>query len=210
MLIVLAPLMIVVAFLVMISSSGPILYRQVRIGLNVRRVRDRRDRSFSTNTQEKRSNRCDRRMAQAYGKPFVLYKFRTMRTDAEKDGAKFAVKGDPRVTRLGRFLRRTRIDELPQLWNVLRGEMTLVGPRPERPEFIDQLSREIPDYLMRLAMKPGLTGLAQVLNGYDNEVEGFRRKVALDLVYLQNCSVWNDVKILLWTVEVVLTGKGAI
>src|SRR5438093_5161684 len=115
---------------------------QCRVDLNVRRMRDRRDRSLTRNTQEKASNRCDRRMAQAYGKPFVMHKFRTMRADAEKEGAKFAVKGDPRVTRLGRFLRRTRIDELPQLWNVLRGEMTLVGPRPERPEFIDQLSRE--------------------------------------------------------------------
>ena len=209
-LIVLAPLMMLVALLVKVSSPGPMFYRQVRTGLNLRRDRERRDGSRSTTTSEKRANFCDRRMAQAYGKPFVLYKFRTMRTDAERDGAKFAVKGDPRVTRLGRFLRRMRIDELPQLWNVLRGEMSLVGPRPERPEFIDQLSREIPDYLIRLGMKPGLTGLAQVLNGYENEVEGFRRKVAMDLLYLQNCCLWNDVKILLRTVEVVLTGKGAL
>ena len=133
-----------------------------------------------------------------------------MRTDAEKDGAKFAVKGDPRVTLIGRFLRKTRLDELPQLWNILRGEMSLVGPRPERPEFIEQLSQQIPDYLMRLGIKPGLTGLAQILNGYDNELEGFRRKVTLDLLYRNNCSIKNDIKILFRTIGVVLTGKGAL
>jgi lipopolysaccharide/colanic/teichoic acid biosynthesis glycosyltransferase len=133
-----------------------------------------------------------------------------MRTDAEKDGAKFAVKGDPRVTRIGKFLRKSRLDELPQLWNVLRGEMSLVGPRPERPEFIEQLSEQIPNYLIRLGIKPGLTGLAQIVNGYDNELEGFKRKVKLDLLYLQNCSIKNDLKILFRTVGVVLTGKGAL
>ncbi len=133
-----------------------------------------------------------------------------MRIDAEKDGAQFAVQGDTRVTCVGRILRKSRLDELPQLWNVLRGEMSLVGPRPERPEFIEQLSEEIPNYLERLGIKPGITGLAQVLNGYDNEIEGFRRKVALDLLYLQNCCFWNDVKILLRTVTVVVTGKGAL
>jgi lipopolysaccharide/colanic/teichoic acid biosynthesis glycosyltransferase len=133
-----------------------------------------------------------------------------MRRDAERNGAQFAVQGDPRVTSIGMFLRKTRLDELPQLWNVLRGEMTLVGPRPERPEFIQQLSQEIPGYLQRLGLKPGLTGLAQIINGYDNNIESFRRKVALDLLYLQNCCFWNDVKILIRTVGVVLTGKGAL
>ena len=191
------------------TSPGPVLYRQVRTGLNLRRSRDRRAQQLAT-IQERRAGNSNRRVSPAYGRPFVLYKFRTMRIDAEKDGAQFAVQGDPRVTRIGRILRKSRLDELPQLWNVLRGEMSLVGPRPERPEFVEQLSQEIPNYLVRLGMKPGITGLAQVLNGYDNEVEGFRRKVALDLLYLQNCCFWNDVKILLRTVVVVVTGKGAL
>jgi lipopolysaccharide/colanic/teichoic acid biosynthesis glycosyltransferase len=132
-----------------------------------------------------------------------------MRQDAEKNGAQLATKGDPRVTSVGRFLRKTRLDELPQLWNVLRGEMTLVGPRPERPEFIEKLSDEIPNYINRLGLKPGLTGLAQIVNGYDNDLDSFRRKVSYDLMYLQNCCVWNDVKILFRTIGVVLTGSGA-
>ena len=140
----------------------------------------------------------------------MLYKFRTMRNDAEKNGAQFAVKGDARVTSIGWFLRKTRIDELPQLWNVLKGEMSLVGPRPERPEFIAGLSDQIPDYLQRLGLKPGLTGVAQIVNGYDNNIESFRRKVAFDVLYLQNCCWWNDVKVLLRTVRVVLNGSGAL
>jgi lipopolysaccharide/colanic/teichoic acid biosynthesis glycosyltransferase len=133
-----------------------------------------------------------------------------MSTDAEAAGPRFAVAGDSRVTPLGRFLRRSRIDELPQLWNVLRGEMSLVGPRPERPEFIGALSTAVPGYLDRLGLRPGLTGLAQVLNGYDNDMAGFRRKVAFDLLYLQNCCLRNDLKILMRTVGVVLTGRGAL
>ena len=133
-----------------------------------------------------------------------------MRTDAEKHGAQFATNGDPRVTSIGRFLRKTRLDELPQLYNVLKGEMTLVGPRPERPEFMEELSEEIPNYLERLGLKPGLTGPAQVINGYDNNIESFRRKVALDLLYLQNCCLWNDIKILFRTFRVVLTGSDAL
>lgn len=133
-----------------------------------------------------------------------------MRIDAGKNGAQFSTKRDPRVTSIGRFLRKTRLDELPQLWNVLRGEMSLVGPRPERPDFIEPLSEEVPNYLLRLGIKPGLTGLAQVLNGYDNDIAGFRRKVALDLLYLQNCCVANDLNISFRTVGVVLTGKGVL
>jgi lipopolysaccharide/colanic/teichoic acid biosynthesis glycosyltransferase len=214
MLVLLAPVMAVVALLVRLTSPGPVIFTQVRTGLNLRRDQtDRRDPprpAGAPDGVERRSPDNDRRADHAYGKPFVLYKFRTMRTDAEKDGARFATKGDPRVTPIGRFLRKTRLDELPQLWNVLRGEMSLVGPRPERPEFIEKLSDEIPDYLQRLGLKPGLTGPAQVINGYDNNIESFRRKVALDLLYLQNCCFWNDVKILVRTVGVVVTGKGAL
>lgn len=210
MLVLLAPVMLLVALAVKLTSPGPMLFRQIRTGLNLRASRDRRAPQSDTAGDERRQKSSDRRQATCYGRPFVLYKFRTMRIDAEKNGAQFATKGDPRVTPIGRFLRKTRLDELPQLWNVLRGEMSLVGPRPERPEFIEHLSQEVPNYLLRLGIKPGLTGLAQVLNGYDNDIAGFRRKVALDLLYLQNCCLVNDLKILLRTVSVVLTGKGAL
>lgn len=208
-LVLLAPVMLAVALCVWWMSPGPILFSQIRTGLNSRWSRNDRRRSNELIENDRRSGR-DRRHEQSYGRPFVLYKFRSMRTDAEQHGAQFATQGDPRVTPVGRFLRKSRLDELPQLWNVLRGEMTLVGPRPERPEIIQQLSTQIPGYLDRLGLTPGLTGLAQVENGYDNDLVGFRRKVALDLLYLQNCCFWNDVKILVRTVGVVLTGKGAL
>ena len=210
MLLLLAPVVLLVAVAVKLTSPGPMLFRQIRTGLNLRTPRDRRASRLAAANADRRQKSNDRRHDSCYGRPFVLFKFRTMRIDAEKNGAQFATKGDPRVTSIGRFLRKTRLDELPQLWNVLRGEMSLVGPRPERPEFIEHLSQEVPNYLLRLGIKPGLTGLAQVLNGYDNDLAGFRRKVALDLLYLQNCCLVNDLKILFRTVGVVLTGKGAL
>ena len=212
-LVLLSPLMLLTALMVKLTSSGPVIFRQTRVGLNLRSAsRDRRRGPSSPpeETGERRGTRPDRRLRSSYGRHFTLYKFRTMRVDAERDGARFAVKGDPRITPIGRFLRRTRIDELPQLWNVLKGEMSLVGPRPERPEFIQQLSDEIPDYLARLGLQPGLTGVAQIVNGYDNNLDSFRRKVAFDLLYLQHCCAWNDFKILLRTIRVVLTGSGAL
>jgi lipopolysaccharide/colanic/teichoic acid biosynthesis glycosyltransferase len=214
MIVLLAPVMLLVALAVRLTSSGPVIFRQTRVGLNLRdeptSKADRRSEHYDVPDCLERRSGDDRRQDSNYGKPFTLYKFRTMRVDAEKHGAQFATKSDPRVTPIGRFLRKTRLDELPQLWNVLRGEMSLVGPRPERPEFIEQLTDEIPDYLNRLGLKPGLTGPAQVINGYDNDIDGFRRKVALDLLYLQNCCLLNDLKILLRTVRVVLTGSGAL
>jgi lipopolysaccharide/colanic/teichoic acid biosynthesis glycosyltransferase len=215
MIVVLAPLLAATSLAVRLTSPGPVIFRQQRVGLNLRASKEaKKDRRTSTDsplpeTGDRRQG-IDRRAKVNYGKPFTLYKFRTMRTDAEKHGAQFATKSDPRVTSIGRFLRKTRLDELPQLWNVLKGEMTLVGPRPERPEFMQELSDEIPNYLDRLGLKPGLTGPAQVINGYDNNIESFRRKVALDLLYLQNCCLWNDIKILLCTIRVVLTGSGAL
>jgi len=205
---VLWPVMLVTALLVKLTSPGPIIFKQTRVGLNLR-AQDRRRDAASPDGNDRRE-RPDRRVQHAYGRSFVLYKFRSMRTDAERNGAQFAVKGDARVTPIGRFMRLTRLDELPQLWNVLKGEMSLVGPRPERPEFIEELSEQIPDYLQRLGLKPGLTGVAQIVNGYDNDLESFRRKVAFDVLYLQNCSCWNDLKILLRTIRVVLTGSGAL
>lgn len=212
-LILLSPIMLITAIAVKLTSPGPIIFRQTRVGLNLRKASERRLRINGEppdETGERREPGRDRRKVHAYGKEFTLYKFRTMRNDAEKNGAQFAVKGDPRVTSIGRIMRKTRLDELPQLWNVLRGEMTMVGPRPERPVFIEKLSIEVPGYLDRLGLKPGLTGLAQIENGYDNDIESFRRKVKYDLLYLQNCSLWNDFKILLRTIRVVLSGSGAL
>lgn len=210
-LVVLSPVMLIVALLVKITSPGPVIFKQTRVGLNLRQGKpDRRQRQarMPPSGGERRVSRRDRRGQFAYGRHFTLYKFRTMRQDAEKEGARFAVAGDPRVTPIGGFLRKTRLDELPQLWNVLKGEMSLVGPRPERPEFIEGLSRQVPNYLQRLGLKPGLTGVAQVVNGYDNNLESFRRKVAYDLLYLQNCSILNDLKIMVRTTWVVLSRQG--
>ncbi len=214
MLILLSPVLLLVAIAVRLTSRGPVIFSQQRVGLNLRqKKRDRRQRDEEIELPdgiERRGTGINRRRDGGYGKPFTLYKFRTMQIDAEKNGAQFAVKGDPRVTCIGRFMRKTRLDELPQLWNVLRGEMSLVGPRPERPEFIEKLSAEVPNYINRLGLKPGLTGLAQVINGYDNNIESFKRKVNLDLLYLQNCCYLNDLKIMFRTIRVVLTGSGAL
>ena len=144
-----------------------------------------------------------------YGRRFRLYKFRTMRIDAEIGGPQWAANKDPRVTRLGRFLRRSRLDEIPQLWNIFRGDMSLVGPRPEREHFINQLRKQIPLYLRRLKMKPGLTGWAQVKHHYDANLEDVKTKVLFDLWYFENMSLSLDIMILLRTIMVVLTGKGS-
>ena len=144
-----------------------------------------------------------------YGKPFTVYKFRTMRTDAEKFGAQWATKKDPRITRIGRFLRKTRIDELPQILCVLKGDMSMVGPRPERAVFIGKLREQIPFYISRLKMKPGLTGWAQVCHHYDTSIEDVQIKLQYDMYYYENMSLLLDFQILVRTVYVVLTGKGA-
>ena len=209
-LVLLWPVMLATALAVKISSPGEAIFSQQRVGLNRRKRNHPNRRQLSFRKQELRGRRAaDRRQECTYGRPFTLYKFRTMVSDAEKDGPQFATQGDPRVTTLGRFMRKTRLDELPQLWNVLRGDMSLVGPRPERPQFIKELTDQVPNYLDRLQLKPGLTGVAQVVNGYDNNIDSFKRKVAYDLLYLRNCCLINDLKILFRTVFVVVTGKGA-
>jgi exopolysaccharide biosynthesis polyprenyl glycosylphosphotransferase len=143
------------------------------------------------------------------GKPFKIIKFRSMRQDAEaKTGAVWAQKSDPRITRIGRFLRKSRLDELPQLWNVFVGDMSFVGPRPERPEFEEKLEREIPFYRARRAVQPGLTGWAQVRHGYGNTMLDALRKVEYDLYYIKNESLYLDLLILLRTVAVVLKLAG--
>ncbi len=142
--------------------------------------------------------------------PFQVVKFRSMQQDAEKDGKpRWATSGDSRVTRIGRLLRVTRIDELPQLFSVLRGDMSLVGPRPERPFFVDQLTQEIPFYALRHSVKPGVTGWAQVRYQYGSTIEDSMEKLQYDLYYVKNHNLWLDLRILVDTVTVVLTGKGA-
>jgi sugar transferase (PEP-CTERM system associated) len=144
------------------------------------------------------------------GRTFSIAKFRSMRTDAEKDGKpRWASANDDRVTRIGHIIRRLRIDELPQLLNVLRGDMSLVGPRPERPFFVDQLTQEIPFYALRHSVKPGVTGWAQVRYPYGATVEDSQEKLQFDLYYVKNHTLFLDLVVLMETVGVVLTGKGA-
>lgn len=143
------------------------------------------------------------------GEVFEIFKFRSMRTDAEKDGARWAAADDDRITRVGRFIRRTRIDEIPQAINILRGEMSFVGPRPERPEFVDILEAEIPHYHERHLVKPGITGWAQVKHEYTASVEGARTKLTYDLFYIKHFSLLLDLLIVLMTVRVALLGIGS-
>jgi sugar transferase (PEP-CTERM system associated) len=141
---------------------------------------------------------------------FNCYKFRTMRRDAEADtGATWAADDDPRITRVGKFLRSSRLDEIPQLWCVLKGDMHFVGPRPERPEFVQRLNKEIPYYGVRHTVRPGITGWAQVQYKYGNTVEDAREKLQYDLFYLKNASIGLDILILFQTVKIVLLGRGA-
>lgn len=144
------------------------------------------------------------------GKLFEIYKFRTMRVDAEKEtGPVWAENNDPRLIPIGRFLRKAHIDEIPQFINILKGEMSLIGPRPERPVFVQKFKEEITDYEKRLAVKPGLTGLAQVWHKYDETIEDVRKKIKYDLLYIKKLCLWTDVRILFRTVRVVFTGEGA-
>ena len=162
------PLIALAMLLVKLTSRGPAIYRQERVGLR--------------------------------GRNFTIYKIRSMRADSERaSGPCWASAADPRVTPIGRFLRKSHIDELPQLWNVLRGEMSLVGPRPERPVFVAELVEAIPHYAERLAIRPGVTGLAQVQLPPDSDYESVRRKLACDLYYARNRGVWLDLRIVVAT-----------
>ncbi|MEO7274381.1 MAG: exopolysaccharide biosynthesis polyprenyl glycosylphosphotransferase, partial [Vicinamibacterales bacterium] len=172
-----APIMLAVAAAVRLSSPGPVLYRQERVGLR--------------------------------GHIFKVVKFRSMRQDAEQaTGAVWATKGDTRVTSVGGFLRRARLDELPQLWNVLRGDMSFVGPRPERPEFVSSLTKEIPFYGQRHSVRPGLTGWAQVRYTYGASLEDAMEKLQYDLFYIKNMSIALDLFIIANTVKTVLMRRG--
>lgn len=140
------------------------------------------------------------------GKYFKVIKIRSMGIDAEKNGAQWASKNDPRVTRIGLFIRKTRIDELPQLLNILKGDMSLVGPRPERPIFTAQFNEDYPGFIERLKVKPGLTGWAQINGGYDISPS---EKLKLDTYYIDNYSIWLDIIIIIKTIKVCITGSGA-
>ncbi|HEY0376166.1 MAG TPA: TIGR03013 family XrtA/PEP-CTERM system glycosyltransferase [Pyrinomonadaceae bacterium] len=143
------------------------------------------------------------------GRPFTVMKFRSMRTDAEKDGPVWALKEDDRVTRVGRVIRQIRVDEIPQFWNILKGEMNFVGPRPERPHFVKQLAEEIPYYEQRHLIAPGLTGWAQIKYPYGSSIEDARQKLQYDLYYIKNQSLVLDAAILFETVKTILFGRGA-
>jgi lipopolysaccharide/colanic/teichoic acid biosynthesis glycosyltransferase len=198
-LVAIGPLIATVALAVKAESPrGPVFYRQKRVGL------DRRRRGSNSYQGP------ERRVTPADGQPFMIWKFRTMLPDAEaQTGPVWASEDDPRVTRVGRVLRDLRLDELPQLMNVLGGQMRLIGPRPERPHFVSQLSTSIPDYRRRLEVPPGITGLAQVEKHYDANVDDVRRKVGYDIFYVDNRCRLLDLKILIKTVGIVLRGRGA-
>lgn len=193
-LVILAPVFALIAVVVRLTSRGPVLYSQTRVGVDRRWRFARKD---------------DRRLFDHGGKLFTMYKFRTMRADAEPDGrAVWASKADPRVTFVGRFLRSTRLDEIPQLWNVLVGDMNIVGPRPERPSIVAELRRHIPEYQQRHRVKPGITGWAQVNQSYDACIDDVRQKVQLDLEYVRRQGVIEDLRIMSMTVPVILFRKG--
>lgn len=205
-LLITSPLWLLVPIVIKLDSHGPVFYTQTRVGIN-RRKQDRR--CFNRTADQNRRGQ-DRRRVDYMGKPFEVIKFRTMVQDAEKNsGPVWATKGDARITRVGAFLRRTRIDEIPQFINVLKGDMALVGPRPERPNFVRDLSSKVEGYASRLEVKPGLTGLAQIENGYDCTIDSVNDKVRWDLQYIREWSILSDIKIMLRTVVVVFTGKGA-
>jgi len=163
-----APLILLAAVLVKLTSRGPAFYSQTRLGRN--------------------------------GRPFTIYKIRTMVHNCESQtGVRWATYQDSRITAVGRFLRRTHLDELPQLWNVVRGDMSLVGPRPERPEIVVHLESAVPHYRDRLLVRPGLTGLAQIHLPADTDLESVRRKLVYDLYYLRRVSLWLDLQVVLGT-----------
>ena len=201
-----SPIMLIAGLAIRLDSKGSIFFKQERIGIN-RRKRERRG---ENRTPDSSSGICaERRRAINPGRPFMIYKFRTMVQDAEMGGPKLASENDPRITRVGRFMRKTRIDEIPQFINVIRGDMSFIGPRPERSFYINQVKREVPEFTMRLMVKPGITGLAQVENGYTKTIGEMKGKLFYDLKYIANLSITQEIRILFKTVYVVVTGKGA-
>ena len=175
-LIVLSPILLIIAIITILSSKGPIIYKQERIGYNQ--------------------------------KPFIIYKFRSMFADAEKNGPALSSDNDIRITSWGKFMRTWRLDELPKLWNILIGDMSLVGPRPERKFYIDQVLKQSPQYSDLLKVKPGLTSWGMVKFGYASSVEEMIQRMEYDLKYIENTSMLLDFRIILHTFSLVVSGKG--
>lgn len=195
-LVILSPVLLLIALAVKLSSPGPVLYMQTRVG------QDRRRRPISAV--------FDRRHSDVGGLEFRIFKFRSMRTDAEQTtGAVWATQNDPRVTAVGRFLRKTRLDEVPQLFNVIRGDMNIVGPRPERPSIFAELRQNIHEYPLRQQARPGITGWAQINRAYDASLDDVRAKVQFDLEYLERQSFLEDLKIMVRTLPVMIFNRGA-
>jgi len=188
-----APIMLVVALLVKLTSPGPVIYKQPRVGIDRRGNRGPGSENF-------------RRSVDHGGRLFTIYKFRTMRNDP-RAGEQWAAKDDPRVTPIGAVLRATRIDELPQFFNVLKGDMNIVGPRPEQPKIFSELRQSIHRYPERQRVLPGITGLAQVNLGYDTSIDDVKKKVELDLEYIERSSPTEDLVIMAKTVPVMVFRK---
>jgi lipopolysaccharide/colanic/teichoic acid biosynthesis glycosyltransferase len=194
-LVAVSPVMALVAVLVKLTSKGPVFYTQTRVGW---------DRRAPTPAAP-----YHRRQQDIGGRPFQIYKFRSMHVNAEHlTGAVWAAQDDPRVTRLGRYLRQYRLDELPQLLNVIKGDMNIVGPRPERPTIFADLRGEISDYAERQRARPGITGLAQINQQYDTNLDDVRSKVRFDLQYIQRQGLAEDLRIMVRTIPVVLFRRG--
>ena len=174
--IALSPLLALIALQVKLSSKGPVVYSQERIG--------------------------------QYGLPFRIYKFRTMVTNAEDEGPQLTLDNDPRITKVGHWLRKYRLDELPQLWNILCGEMSIVGPRPERAYFIERIMEQAPYYCLLYKVRPGLTSWGPIRVGYTDTMEKMIERLNCDIVYIENMSLILDVKILFFTIGVIINGNG--
>ena len=193
-----APLFLAIAVLVKLSSPGPVFYVQERVGLN------RRNRGLAP------ASTGERRRDDQGGRIFRIYKFRTMVADSDRAGQVWASRTDPRITAVGHVLRKYRLDELPQLVNVLKGDMNIVGPRPEQPEIFQELRQKVSGYQDRQRVLPGITGLAQVNHSYDQCIEDVKKKVEYDLEYIEQRSFLKDLRIMARTVPVMIGKKGSI
>ena len=191
---VVSPLLVLIALLIRLTSPGPVFYLQTRVGIDRRRYQVHGD--------------TGRRRIDYGGRLFTIYKFRTMRVDSDATREVWASPDDPRVTPVGRVLRKYRLDELPQLLNVLRGDMNIVGPRPEQPKIFADLRTSVARYARRQRVLPGITGWAQVNQSYDRTLADVRRKLQLDLEYIENCSAGADLKIMLRTIPVIVFQRG--